>query len=216
MDASNDPVVIRCVERPWPRSDVVRWWVYTFRSARSLELLMSKLADTEDGLVLRRPVGDTVLTFEEFFHAEQARLFQALVVITRSRSEAEDIAQEAFLRVWERWDRIRSLQDPAGYLHRTAMNAFRDRYRRASLSLTRAFRPPAGTDAFDQVEARSVADQILGSLTPRQRAVVVLTEGLGYSADEAGDLLGIKGSTVRALHHQARTALSKAAETDDE
>ena len=177
---------------------------------------MSELAETAGTVPPEPPVAETVVTFERFFDSERARLFQALVVITRSRTEAEDISQEAFLRVWERWEQVRVLRDPAGYLHRTAMNAFRDRYRRARLSLTRALRPLPGTDAFDAVEARSVADQVLGSLAPRQRAALVLTDGLGYSADEAGRFLGIKGSTVRALHHQARAALSKRAETIDE
>ena len=49
----------------------------------------------------------TPTTFEEFFHAERARLFKAPVVITGSRYEAEDIAQDAFLRVWERAARTR-------------------------------------------------------------------------------------------------------------
>jgi DNA-directed RNA polymerase specialized sigma24 family protein len=44
----------------------------------------------------------------------------------------------------------------------------------------------------------------------------VLTEGLGYSSDEAGSMLGVKGSTVRALHHQARAALKRSTETIDE
>ena len=177
---------------------------------------MSELTETAEGVSLDAPTADTDLTFERFFEAERARLFQALAVITRSRSEAEDISQEAFLRVWERWERVRDLQDPAGYLHRTAMNAFRDRYRRARLSLTRALRPLPGSDELDAVEARSVVDQALGKLAPRQRAALVLTEGLGYSAEEAGAFLGIKGSTVRALHHQARAALSKGSEATDE
>lgn len=175
---------------------------------------MSEIADTHEHLPLRVSAEGT---FETFFEAERVRLFQALLLITRSRSEAEDISQEAFLRVWERWDRVRALQDPPGYLHRTAMNAFRDRYRRARLSLARAVRSlPSGDEGLAAVEARSVADQVLSSLAPRQRAALVLTEGLGYSADEAGRFLGIKGSTVRALHHQARVALSKRAETIDE
>ena len=177
---------------------------------------MSELTESAETVPPQSPVAEAVATFERFFDNERARLFQALLVITRSRAEAEDISQEAFLRVWERWERVRTLRDPAGYLHRTAMNAFRDRYRRTRLSLTRALRPLPGTDAFDAVEARSVADQVLGSLAPRQRAALVLTEGLGYSAEEAGDFLGIKGSTVRALHHQARAALSKTVETIDE
>jgi RNA polymerase sigma-70 factor (ECF subfamily) len=146
-------------------------------------------------------------SFEEFFEGERVRLYKVLFAITLSRHEAEDLSQDAFLRVWERWERVREMDDPAGYLHRTAMNAFRDRYRRLVLGIRRAIRVTGASDAYEAVEARSVAADVLASLSPRQRAAIVLTEGLQYSAEEAGELLGIKGSTVRALNFQARTAL---------
>jgi RNA polymerase sigma-70 factor (ECF subfamily) len=158
---------------------------------------------------------DPTAAFEEFFATERTRLHRALFAITGSRAEAEDIAQDAFLRVWERWDRVGSLDDPAGYLHRTAMNVFRDRRRRLVLSLKRAVHPSPDWNEYDAVEARSVAASVLGSLPPRQRAALVLTEGLGYSAEEAGRMLGIKGSTVRALHHQARSSMRRSTEAVD-
>jgi RNA polymerase sigma-70 factor, ECF subfamily len=155
------------------------------------------------------------MSFEAFFEAERIRLYRVLFAITGSRQEAEDIAQEAFLRVWERWDRVAGLDEPVGYLHRTAMNVFRDRRRRLVLGLKRVLRPPAARDELEAVEARAVAADVLASLSPRQRAAIVLTEALDYSADEAGSILGIKGSTVRALTFQARWALKDHRETID-
>ena len=151
---------------------------------------------------------ESLLAFEEFFAAERVRLFKALFAMTESRQEAEDISQDAFLRIWERWDRVGAMDDPAGYLHRTAMNVLRDRRRRIVLGMKRVMRLLPAPDDFEVVEARSVTATALRLLTPRQRIALVLTEGLGYSAEEAGGLLGIKGSTVRALHHQARSALN--------
>jgi RNA polymerase sigma-70 factor (ECF subfamily) len=162
-----------------------------------------------------RVAGRTPTSFEAFFEAERIRLYRVLFAITGSRQEAEDISQDAFLRVWERWDRVAVLDEPVGYLHRTAMNIFRDRRRRLVLGIKRALRPPAAPDELEQVETRSVAADVLASLTPRQRAAVVLTEALDYSADEAGDILGIKGSTVRALTFQARSAMKDHGETID-
>ena len=118
--------------------------------------------------------------------------------------------------MWERWDRVAVLDEPVGYLHRTAMNVFRDRRRRLVLGLKRVLRPPAAQDELEAVETRSVAADVLASLTPRQRAAIVLTEALGYSADEAGRILGIKGSTVRALTFQARSALKDQANMVEE
>jgi len=157
--------------------------------------------------------GDGAASFEEFFEAERVRLHKVLFAITGSRHEAEDISQDAFLRVWERWEQVHEMDEPAGYLHRTAMNVFRDRYRRLMLGMKRAVRISSRPDAYEAVEARSVVARVLSSLTPRQRAAIVLTEALGYSAEEAGKLLGIKGSTVRALHFQARSALKDSMES---
>ena len=160
-------------------------------------------------------VGASVAAFEEFFRGEQRRLHEALFAITGTRSEAEDIGQEAFLRVWERWDRVSGMEDPAGYLHRTAINVYRDRSRRLLLIMKRVAGMAPQLNEYTAVEARSMAASVLGQLPPRQRAALVLTEGLGYSAEEAGQLLGIKGSTVRALHFQALSALSRSEENID-
>ena len=83
------------------------------------------------------------------------------------------------------------MEDPAGYLHRTAMNLFRSQYRRAARGLKRAIgaRARAGRVPI-HVEDRDVAAKALAALTPRQRAALVLTEALGYSGEETGRLLG--------------------------
>lgn len=150
------------------------------------------------------------LSFEEFFSAESDRMLRILSVITGSRAEAEDIVQEAFTRVFQRWDRVRAIENPAGYLERTAMNVFRNQYRRATLALERTIGVAPEQDVFRSVEDRDVASKALAALTPRQRAALVLTEALGYSGAETAKLLGIRPSTVWALTHQARTTLAAA------
>jgi RNA polymerase sigma-70 factor, ECF subfamily len=154
------------------------------------------------------------ITFEDFFHAEKDRLLQVMGVITGSRAEAEDITQEAFLRLFERWETVAKMDNPEGYLHRVAMNQFRSRYRRAAVGLRRAAAIGPPRDVFAEVDDRDLALRKLGSLSLRQRAALVLTEALGYSGEEAGRLLGIKATTVWALTHQARTALATMEDPD--
>jgi Sigma-70 region 2 len=79
---------------------------------------------------------DKVKEFEAFFEREKERPFQALCLVTRNRFEAEELAQDAFLSVYERRDRVAKMDEPTGYLYRTAMNAFRSWHRRSSISLT--------------------------------------------------------------------------------
>jgi len=153
--------------------------------------------------------------FESFFEEQKERLLRTLSMITGSRAEAEDLAQEAFTRVFERWETVVAMEDPAGYLHRTAMNLFRNQYRRTKVALGRAVGIGPEQDVFKSVDDRDTATRALGALTPRQRAALVLTEALGYSGEEAGQLLGIKASTVWALTHQARAALQAGVEATD-
>jgi RNA polymerase sigma factor (sigma-70 family) len=150
---------------------------------------------------------DAAIAFEDFFDNERDRLFRALCVMTANRHEAEELAQDAFLKVLERWDRVGAMDDPAGYLHRAAMNEFRKRYRRSKVALRRMLPVTDPPDMFDSVDDQDLVAHALSSLTPRQRAALVLTEALSYSAEEAGELLGIKASTVRALTSQARASL---------
>ena len=74
--------------------------------------------------------------FDTFVEDEHERLYKALYFVTGSREDAEDIAQEAFLKLWERWDQIHLIQDPTGYLFRAALNGFRMRRRNTFLGRT--------------------------------------------------------------------------------
>ena len=112
----------------------------------------------------------------------------------------------------ERWDRVETMDDPRGYLFRTAMNLLRSQRRRMRVALRHRAAAPAAGDVFAPMEDRDLVTEVLAALTPRQRAAVVLTEVMGYSAEEAGDILGIKASTVGALRYQARSGLRAAKE----
>jgi RNA polymerase sigma-70 factor (ECF subfamily) len=155
--------------------------------------------------------------FEEFFERERDRLFRVLVLATNDRSDAEELVQEAFLRVWERWRHVGAMEEPSAYLHRVAFNAFLSRRRRAAVALRRrALGTVQERDEIAQVEARHVVIGVLRSLTPRQRAAVVLTDVLGYGSDEAGALLGIRASTVRELASRGRARLREGMRDRDE
>jgi RNA polymerase sigma-70 factor, ECF subfamily len=147
-------------------------------------------------------------SFDDFFEFEHERLLGALYLITGNLQEAEDLMQDAFVKMLQRWDLVRSLNDPTGYLYRTAMNTFRTRYRRARMAVRRvAMVARDERDPYDEVETREDVRRALASLTPRQRAAIVLTELLGYPPAEAARALGIGPSTVRALTTQARAKL---------
>jgi RNA polymerase sigma factor (sigma-70 family) len=162
-----------------------------------------------------RSIVDARQSFEEFYEAESRTLFRRLWLISGDRAEAEEIMQDAFLRLLERWDRVGELDDPTSYLYRTAMNVFRRRYRRSLLAVRRTLAPALARDEFAEADARDVVRRALATLTPRQRAALVLTELEDMSSNDAGDALGIRPSTVRALASQGRAAFRALLEEND-
>ena len=152
-----------------------------------------------------------VRSFEEFFDAERVRLFGALAVMSGNRAEAEEVMQDAFLKIWERWDRVSAMDSPEGFLYRTAFNTYRTRMRRAAVAVRKAVHLLPQDDALGTVDSRDEAMRLLRALTVREREAIVLTAYLGYSTEEAGKLLGIKASTVRVLTTRARATLRKTA-----
>jgi RNA polymerase sigma-70 factor (ECF subfamily) len=138
-----------------------------------------------------------------------------MVLVTGDRDEAEEIAQEAFLRLWERWGDVGTVERPGDYLAKTAMNVFRKRRRRAAV-LQRLLPKLAEPHPVDASDAGVMLSDALRSLTPRQRAALVLTELVGCSAEEAGRILHVRASTIGALKYQGRAALQARSEVDDD
>jgi RNA polymerase sigma-70 factor (ECF subfamily) len=153
--------------------------------------------------------------FESFFRSERPRLFGSMLLITGSTHEADELVQEAFFKLWERWDRVGSMENPTGYLYRTALNAQRSAYRRAVRAAKRTLSPPPSPDPLAEVAGRDEVLRALGAMTPRQRTAVVLTELHGYDTDEAARAMGIRPGTVRVLVSKGRAALRAKTEPDD-
>jgi RNA polymerase sigma factor (sigma-70 family) len=141
-------------------------------------------------------------SFEEFFEREKAGLFGALCLVTRDRGQAEELTQDAFLAIFERWDRVSAMDNPAGYLYRTAMNSVRSWNRRTAIAAKRTFGLAPTDDPIGMFEADDAVVQALAPLSERQRAAVVLVDLLGYPSEEAGRILGIRAATLRT--HVAR------------
>jgi RNA polymerase sigma-70 factor (ECF subfamily) len=160
--------------------------------------------------------GARIEGFELFYGFEHARLFGTLCLVTGDRAEAEDVMQEAFVRVWERWDQVSVLDDPAGYLYRTAFNVFRSRFRRAARAARRMVSDDAALDPFPAVEDRQDVLGALRKLAPRQRAAVVLTELMDLTSEDAAKILHVKPVTVRVLASQGRAAIRRDLEGHDE
>ena len=149
------------------------------------------------------------LSFESFFDAEARTLFRRLYAVTGDAGEAEEMMQDAFLALWERWDRVGAMEDPTGYLYRTSMNVFRKRGRRAALVARRRFARAPDPVPFADIDAQQDVVAALKKLSPRQRAAVVLLDVMDYPSEEAAKALGVTAGTVRGLASRARDHLRR-------
>ena len=108
-----------------------------------------------EGDVIRFPAAEQAPPdFAAFFAEEHAGLFKALFFVTGNRADAAELMQDAFLKLWERWDRIDRLDDPTGYLFRVALNGFRMRTRAAVRATRRLVPIVSTTDPFDEINLR--------------------------------------------------------------
>lgn len=145
------------------------------------------------------------LDFEEFFRAQYRGLVRALYLLTADQGEAEELAQEAMARVFERWDRVRTMESPAGYVYRVAVNLNRQRLRHLAVRARRllSMRP----DSVGPAESPSELADAISSLPRGQRQAFMLVEWLGMSAEEAGRVMKIAAASVRSQAHRARASL---------
>jgi RNA polymerase sigma-70 factor, ECF subfamily len=152
--------------------------------------------------------------FEGFYREHLARVIRACRLVLLDRAEAEDIAAEAFARLWSRWNAINDDHHAGGFVYTTAMRlcARRARRRRA-LPVTEGRTP---TDEVTRALDRQEIERALGGLSVRQRQTVVLRDWAGFDTAEVARLLGMREPTVRVHLHRARANLRKALRLEEE
>jgi RNA polymerase sigma-70 factor, ECF subfamily len=162
-----------------------------------------------EGEVVRFPAErvEAWARFDTFFEQEHDHLYKALYFVTGNRQDAEELMQDAFLKLWERWDSIHEVDDPTGYLFRIGLNGFRMQRRRAAMSVRKVIPVPEARDLFSDAEMRADVRALLLQLTSRQRAALLLVDLLGYPSEQAARILRVRPSTVRALAAKGRRAL---------
>jgi RNA polymerase sigma factor (sigma-70 family) len=153
------------------------------------------------------------LTFEDLFADEHERLYRALYLIVGNSHEAEELMQDAFVRVLERWGRI---DNPTGYLYRSAFNATSSRLRRLKLAAKRTLTPGEPENPFAAADLGDEIVRALRELPERQRAAVVLLDLLDLRSEEAAKVLRVAPATVRSLASHARATMKLSMETDND
>lgn len=151
-----------------------------------------------------------------FCRREHPRLVRALDLVTGSLPLAEDLAQETLARVCRDWARVRAMESPGGYAHRTAMNLATSTFRRRAVERRLGTRlqaeHPASYDDPDAASAVAVRAALRG-LRVEQRKVLVLRYFLSLSVAETAAVLRMPEGTVKTHAHRGLTALRGALTT---
>lgn len=112
--------------------------------------------------------------FRSFFLAEAPRLKQLALLMTGDAEGSSDLAQEALLKAYRAWGRIRD-DDPGPYVRKILVNLVRNQYRRRALERRRPQEPVAAQASHDDRVERSLeVAQALNVLSPIRRAAVLL------------------------------------------
>jgi RNA polymerase sigma-70 factor (ECF subfamily) len=153
-----------------------------------------------------------------FCRAIRARLVGSLTLYCGDRAVAEELAQEALVRAWERWDKVGAMASPEAWTYRTAFNLASSWGRRRSAE-RRAHRRhgPAVEVApsHDTPTIEAVRDAVV-ALPPKQRSAVVCRFYLAMTVAETAELLGCAEGTVKSATHQALASLRRAGLVEDE
>jgi RNA polymerase sigma factor (sigma-70 family) len=133
--------------------------------------------------------------FEVFFCESFQRVVGMVAVVTGDAGLAEDAAQEAFVRAYGRWSRVRGLQRPDAWVARVAMNLALDG--RKKLRREAQLAPDLEGPVRDQVEEIWMRWN-LGQLPPMQRAAIVLRYFEGLPVTEVARSMGRSTDTVKS------------------
>lgn len=143
--------------------------------------------------------------YEWVFHSHYASVLRTTSVILRDRGRAEEVTQDAFLRLYERWRSARVVEHPGAWVRRVAVRSAIRSARRTDLrSASMAGHEESAWDQLPDIDlARAVA-----SLPAQQRAAVALFYLDDLSVQEVARHLGVSSSTVKQHLFRARTRLA--------
>jgi len=175
------------------------------------------LRDPDIRLMLRVRDDDSA-AFAELVERFQHRLVAVMHHLVGSADEAEDLAQEVFLRVYRTRKKYTPKAKFSTWLFTIAnnlgLNSLRDRQRRAALPLgARVSGPRPGDAPAHRLQRRELADVVrgaLGGLNRRQRVAIVLNKFEDMNYADIADVMGLTPKAVKSLLSRARAKLRDA------
>jgi RNA polymerase sigma-70 factor (ECF subfamily) len=149
--------------------------------------------------------------FDRLYRNAYPRVYRTLTAILGDPAEAEDCAQDAFVKAFQAWKRWRPDAPAEAWIHRIAVNRAISHRRSSQLrsvgELLRRLGKPAGGDDPAQVATRPDLLTALRSIPPKLAAAIVLRHYHGYNNREIAAALGVSERTVGSRLSQAADRL---------
>ena len=146
---------------------------------------------------------DEPTSFQAFYKTRWLGAVRLGHVVVGSASVAEEIAQEAFLRIHAQWSGVDS---PDAFLRTVILNLCRSQLRRGRLERSQRSQYVPGTLSEPELDETWIA---LGRLPVRQRAVLALRYYADLPESEIAALLGCRLGTVKSARHRGLARLRK-------
>lgn len=157
----------------------------------------------------RVPLVASIPDFGSFYRREYAGVATLTMVLTRSRSAAEDLAQEAFLRAHRDWADIANHENPEAWVRRVAINLAMSHFRRLRAE-ARAVLRIGGRSAFIDMNPEALEFwAVVRKLPSRQAQVVALRYVEDLAVADIANTLGISEGSVKTHLHRARETLAR-------
>lgn len=152
-----------------------------------------------------RYMGERDAEFTAFFRREYPKLVRSLFLVVHDVEHARDLSQEAFIQLFDRWRRVSRYERPEAWVRRVGIRMAVRAVRRERLrpSVERALGPTAAPEPVDLDVLRAVR-----TLSPSQRAAVVLFYFEDLPVSEVADALGCTEATAKVHLHRARRRLA--------
>lgn len=176
---------------------------------------MSSHSTYEEKELLRRVSSGDAAAFERLMNDFYLPCFQTALQVLRDRTQAKDIVQEAFLKVWLRRDRLPDIDNFGGWLRTITTHLIYDhisRSQRETGHLSRwaeALSLPAGKEApgREEIAFEALIEEALAHLPPKQRETFILIKKEGRKREEAARIQGVSPETIKTNLERAMRSI---------
>jgi RNA polymerase sigma-70 factor, ECF subfamily len=175
--------------------------------------------DDEDVALARALIEGRLEAFDAFVEHFRTRVFQYSYLMCGHREDAEEVAQDTLMKVFENFASLREPEKVRSWVFRIAKNACLMKRRRSifapphELSLDDSVHEPSSGEMPDvgvyRHEIQSALTAAIQQLPPNYRSVVLLRDIEELSTEEAAEILEVSPDVVKQRLHRGRLALRK-------